>query len=349
MNDLVMMQAETMALPAGYTWRATQLDDAEAVARVYDEASRVRGDNEINDPEAIREDWTSPDFSLENSSRVVLNAAGDIVGVITVWDYTPPPVHPFVSWDVLPLPERPQIALALLAWGEQRAKEAIAHCPENARVSYKCPTLAGYAADEQILTAMGMTPIRYFNRMLINMSEAPAAPTFPPGFTIRPIRHPEEFETLIRAREEAWRDHYGYVERPIEDVYKSWYHWIETDKFFDPSLWFMAIDDASGEIAGMVLGRMEDWEDPSVGYVNIVAVRPAWRKQGLAAALLQHCFGELWQRGRRGVSLFVDSSSPTGAGRLYERAGMHINRQYVHYEKELRPGIELANHANGEE
>jgi ribosomal protein S18 acetylase RimI-like enzyme len=342
------MQEDSIALPSGYTARATQLEDAEAVARVYEEASRTRGDNEVNDPDALREDWAAPGFDLQKSSRVVLNAAGEIVGMITVWDYTPPPVHPFVSWDVLPLPERPQIARALLAWGEERAKEATPRCPENVRVSYKTATLAGYAADEQLLTDMGLTPLRYFNRMLINMTETPAPVTFPPGFTVRTLNHPEEFETLIRAREEAWRDHYGYVERPIEEVYKSWHHWIESDKLFDPTLWFVALDDASGEIAGMVLGRMEDWEDPTVGYVNIVAVRPAWRKRGLAAALLQHAFGALWQRGRQSVSLFVDSSSPTGAGRLYERAGMHISRQYVHYEKELRPGIELANHANGE-
>lgn len=346
MSDILLMPVETITLPAGYTVRPTTLDDAEAVAKVYNEGSRVRGDNEINDPDAIREDWTAPNFDLANSARVVMAADGTIVGTISVWDYTPPPLHPFISWEVLPLPERPQIARYLLHWGEERAKEAIVRCPDHARVSYKCPTLAGYAADEELYTEMGMTAIRYFNRMLINMTDAPAAPTFPPGFTVRSLRYPEEFETLIRAREEAWRDHYGYVERPIEEVFKSWYHWIETDKLFDASLWFVALDDTSGEIAGMILCRIEDWEDPTVGYVDIVAVRPAWRKQGLALALLQHGFGALWQHGRQGVSLYVDSSSPTGAVRLYARAGMHISRQYVHYEKELRPGIELANHSS---
>lgn len=349
MSDMLLTQEETSILPAGYTLRVLTLQDAEAVARVYTEASRVRGDNEITSVDALREDWTHPDFSLENSARVVLNVSGEIVGAVMVWDHIPPPVHPFVSWEVLPLPERPQIARALLQWGEERAKEAIVRCPENARVSFKSATLAGYTADEQLLTEMGMTPIRYFYRMLINMTAAPAAPAPLPGFTIRPMQYPQEFEALIRAREEAWRDHYGYIERPIEEALKSWQHWIDTDKLFDPALWFIAVDDASGEIAGMTLCRMEDWEDPSVGYINIVAVRRAWRKQGLAQALLQQGFGALWQRGRTGVSLFVDSSSPTGAVRLYERVGMHINRQYVHYEKELRPGIELANQANGED
>jgi hypothetical protein len=37
----------------------------------------------------------------------------------------------------------------------------------------------------------------------------------------------------------------------------------------------------------------------------------------------------------------VDASSLTGAVRLYERAGMHVARQYDRYEKELRSGKEL--------
>lgn len=349
MSELVLTEKTVVIPPAGYTLRVTTLADAAAVAQIYTEASRIRGDNETTHPDSILEDWKHPDFNLQNSSRVVINEQGEVIGCVSVWDHVAPPVHPFVSWEVLPLPERPQIAKALLSWGEQRAHEAINRCPEHARVSFKSATLAGYTADEQILTEMGMTPMRYFNRMLINMTEAPAAPAYPPGFTIRPMRYTEELEALIRAREEAWRDHYGFVERPMEEVFKSWHHWIETDKLFDPSIWFLAIDDASGEIAGMVLCRMEEWEDPTVGYVNIVAVRRAWRKRGLALALLQHSFGEFWKRGRKDVSLYVDFSSPTGAVRLYERAGMHVSRQYVHYEKELRPGIELANHTYGED
>jgi hypothetical protein len=31
-----------------------------------------------------------------------------------------------------------------------------------------------------------------------------------------------------------------------------------------------------------------------------------------------------------------------GATRLYEKAGMSVQRQYVTYEKELRPGVDLS-------
>jgi mycothiol synthase len=59
-------------------------------------------------------------------------------------------------------------------------------------------------------------------------------------------------------------------------------------------------------------------------------------------ALLQHSFRELYARGQKKVGLGVDAASLTGATRLYERAGMHVARQYDTYEKELRPGRDLS-------
>jgi hypothetical protein len=39
--------------------------------------------------------------------------------------------------------------------------------------------------------------------------------------------------------------------------------------------------------------------------------------------------------------LSVDSESPTGAPRLYSRAGMHVTETYVVYRRQLRPGAWL--------
>ncbi|GAB4500799.1 MAG: hypothetical protein Fur0035_03390 [Anaerolineales bacterium] len=57
-------------------------------------------------------------------------------------------------------------------------------------------------------------------------------------------------------------------------------------------------------------------------------------------ALLRRSFDEFYRRGQFSVGLHVDASNPTGATRLYERAGMRIETEYVCYEKEFRPGRE---------
>ena len=62
------------------------------------------------------------------------------------------------------------------------------------------------------------------------------------------------------------------------------------------------------------------------------------RNKGLGLTLLNHSFAQFYEENVRTIRLSVDATNPTGATRLYERAGMHVATEYVIYEKELRPG-----------
>lgn len=64
--------------------------------------------------------------------------------------------------------------------------------------------------------------------------------------------------------------------------------------------------------------------------------------QRLGRALLFHAFREFRRRGTSKVSLHVDAQSHTGATRLYESAGMHVDELSHESELELRPGVDLA-------
>ena len=48
------------------------------------------------------------------------------------------------------------------------------------------------------------------------------------------------------------------------------------------------------------------------------------------------------------VCLGVDAANPTGATRLYQKAGMHVAAEYVTCEKEIRPGVEISVQSLGE-
>jgi ribosomal protein S18 acetylase RimI-like enzyme len=71
-------------------------------------------------------------------------------------------------------------------------------------------------------------------------------------------------------------------------------------------------------------------------------VRRPWRGKGLGLALLRHSFVEFHRLGRKHAALHADAENITGALRLYTNAGMRIERQTDLFEKELRPGRELA-------
>ena len=58
--------------------------------------------------------------------------------------------------------------------------------------------------------------------------------------------------------------------------------------------------------------------------------------------MLHHTFGEFYRRGKERCALGVDATSLTGATRLYEKAGMHVQRKSVSYAKVLRAGKDLS-------
>ena len=89
------------------------------------------------------------------------------------------------------------------------------------------------------------------------------------------------------------------------------------------------------ELAAFALDNPDD-VDPDTGYVNLLGVRRPWRKQGLGEALLLHSFGVFRERGYTRATLGVDASSPTGATRLYERAGMRVYRDTVMLDRPVR-------------
>lgn len=328
-------------LPEGYTSRVTQPSDAEALVEILVADAKLLGKSREFDPDEIRTDWESPDFVLANSSRTVLDSQGKLVGIVTVWDTDKLPVHPFLSINIHPDHMASGIGEAMLAWGEERAKQAIDRCPPDVRISFRSNCDDMHEGRKVLLENFGMEKIRYFFRMLINMDEAPPAPKLAEGYIIRTMQYPDELAATVQAQLDAFRDHWGFVEEPLEVVLKHWQHHIDTDKLFSPSDWFLAIHEETGEIAGISLCRSEHWSDPSVAYVLDLAVRREHRRKGIALALLHHTFGEFWKRGRKDVALHVDASSLTGAVRLYERAGMHQDERSVAYEKLLRDGEEL--------
>ena len=91
-----------------------------------------------------------------------------------------------------------------------------------------------------------------------------------------------------------------------------------------------------------LLAVANSFEDAEMGWVGTLGVRRPWRKRGLGLALLRHSFNEFYRRDKRKVGLGVDAQNLTGALRLYESAGMHIDLAHDFYEKELRPGREIS-------
>jgi len=70
------------------------------------------------------------------------------------------------------------------------------------------------------------------------------------------------------------------------------------------------------------------------GYVGQLAVAPEHRGRGLALALLHEAFRRNAAAGLPETSLSVDGEN-AGARRLYEKAGMHVDREHRRWERDV--------------
>lgn len=329
-----------LTLPPSFTVRPATLDDLKAAVALFNACSMNQIGTTEYELEDLRAEWQEPNFSFENSTRVIHAPDGQLVGYIEVWDTANPPVHPWVWGRVHPDYENQGLGSYLMAWAEARAHEAIARVPDHARVSIVSGSISTHEPTKRLLEDRGMTLVRHFWRMKVDFTEAPPEAQWPEGITVRTYDHEQDGRAVYLAKEEAFQDHFGHVQQPFEEGFRQWEYGVLNDPEYHPKLRFIAMD--GEEIAGILLGRPRSYEDAEMGWVNILAVRRPWRKQGLGMALLLHAFGEFYRRGKTSVGLGVDASSMTGATRIYERAGMVVQRQFDTYEREIRAGEELA-------
>jgi GNAT superfamily N-acetyltransferase len=192
------------------------------------------------------------------------------------------------------------------------------------RVSEKNRTLL------QLFASNGYHSNLSFQIMEVTLDEPPPPPLWADGINVRTFVKGQDEQATYRTDEEAAEDK-GYHE-PLS--YEGWVKRMRMDKeAFDPSLWFLACEERSAEIAGVALNLYA--QHSNTGWVDHLSVRRAWRKKGIGRALLLHSFAEFYRRDIRQVKLSVDSKSLTNAPHLYESVGMKTVQQYHIYRKEV--------------
>jgi mycothiol synthase len=279
--------------------------------------------------EELLAEWR--DLDLETDAWVVVTPGGELAGYAAIEHRRYPLIY--AEGYVHPRYTGQGVGTSLIRLSEARARE---------RASLVRPVRPGTRAvldntingrdraARQLLEREGYEAVRHFWRMAIELEEA-TEPELPEGASIRTCVPGQEERAVFEALDEALRDHWEYLPTTFEE-------WGRRKKRFgfDPGLWLLAVD--GDEVAGAAV-----CEDRSgTGWVSELAVRRPWRRRGLGLALLLRAFGEFHHRGIRKVALAVDSQSFTGATRLYERAGMRVERLYSVYRKELRPGEQPA-------
>ena len=311
--------------------RPVKWSDLEAVAQLIYDACAADGDTIVAvTPEELRHEWETPEFNLERDAVLVETSAGRIVGYESFDDGH---AHALLHTDgyVHPAFKGRGIGTSLLRIIEKRAREEVTLAKPDVRVSLRSIIDNRDPASHDLHRNEGYQPLRYHWRMEIVLGSPPPEPKFPDGIELRPFVKGEHDVAVWQAQNEAFRDHWGSHDVTLEE----WKHSRFEDPEFDPTLWPIAWD--GDEIAGFSMNRYR----MGIGWIRTLGVRRPWRKRGLGEALLLHSFGEFYRRGAKTIGLGVDAQNPTGATRLYQKAGMYAASEYVTYEKELRPGRDI--------
>jgi mycothiol synthase len=300
-----------LKVPDGYLVRRPKPEDAEAVAGVMTAADGAA--DEITAGDVARE-WRELDLANDVWLLEVDGIVAASAGLLKRGDG-----HVASEGYVDPSHLGRGLGAVLLALIEERAGEL----SPGGRLTNG--VLDSNRAAVALLEKRGYHPVRHFFRMAIELEQAPPDPEWPAGLEPRGFDR-EHAEAFHDASEEAFAEEWGHAPRAFEDFRRLR---VEApDASLD--LWLGVWD--GDDLAATLTCDARRYE---MGWIASVGVRPAWRRRGLGLALLHYAFGEFWRRGERNIGLGVDAENPTGATRLYERAGMHAVFDAVAYEKRL--------------
>ena len=312
-------QQAVAALPEGYSMRPVQMDDLDAVTTLVNACSQAFSGIDDVSADTINKEWSTPGLDLATDTRVVIAPDGQLVGYVDVFDVAEPHVCIWTWGRVHPEQRNKGIGTQLYNFMEQRARQAIELAPQGARIVMQAAAEDKDSSAHKLLRSFDMQAGRHFWDMLIEFDGPPAKAQWPEGVTVRSIAPGEDELEAYKVVRESFKDHWGFLDSPFEEAYERWSHHVYDDPRYDPSLRFLAMD--GEQIVGFSMCWPQSDDDPRKGWVDALGVLRPWRRK---------------------AGLGVDAESLTGATRLYEKAGMHIYRQFQLYEKELRPGVELS-------
>jgi len=313
-------------------WRPLTLDDVTAYTRLLGEARIADGGEEVATEEVTRHELEDPNTPPATNSLALQLSDGSLGGSITLTERLQgAAARRIFLWGVThPALRGRGIGTALVRWGVARGEEILAAQPGDMPglvEAFKEVRLADAVALHE---AHGFRAARWYFDMRRDLREPlPAMPDLG-GLEVRPYE-PALAEPVRLAHNEAFADHWGSEPQTAE----VWGRDFVGDPYFRGDLSFVVVD--GDQIAGYTVNYVAeaDWQATGVrdGWVGQLGVRRAWRKRGIATALLVRSMEAFRAAGMDAATLGVDSENPTGALGIYERVGFRPIRRSVRLQR----------------
>lgn len=316
----------TAAADTAYRWHHLRHEDVAAWCALTTTLATADGTDELYQPEDLAEEldehgvdpaqdswavWHGDQLVAAGQVRVAFHPDQD--GRTRVW----------LGGGVHPEHRGRGIGRRLLAEQERRGLEVARARQPGRPVFWRADGGLEGASVRRLLEHRGYAVARYFNQM----TRALPGAALPAPAADRLVSPGDDLEEAVRlAHNLAFRDHWGSTEQTAQ----TWHdHWAARSS--RPAVSSVALDEHGTPLAYVLCG---EWV-PRELYVNLVGTVPSARGRGLARACLARTISLAATSGAYDkVDLHVDSASPTGATRLYETVGFHVDKTFASYQRD---------------
>jgi len=317
------------------TWRALTSEDAPALTRAYAAVEAVDDTGEHHSERDVRDVLEDESTDLGRDTLAALAPHGEIVAFARVHGSAELRDVDWVDADgaVVPAARRRGLGRGLLEWAEERAASLHRERHPEAPGAVCVHVHENNPSKQALVRAAGYEATRWWYTMARTMDDPiPDVPPTSPGLTLTPYAA-ERDEAVRQAHREAFADSWGATP-PDEQSWRRLYTGVQT---FRPDVSWLVL--RADEVAAYLLTYFWEADAAATGvreaFVGQLGVRPRWRRRGLGGLLLAAALESYRAAGYGRSALTVDTGNPTGALRLYERAGYTVKDTTVTWMKPL--------------
>jgi GNAT superfamily N-acetyltransferase len=213
----------------------------------------------------------------------------------------------------------------ILAWQENQAREHLAAHPAAGPAMYGGNPRDDDPGIEALLRAAGYEIAFTRIQLMLELDGAPLV-DLPAGIELR-AASADHHRDVFAANAEVFNDRsLGYVQDTFEEFERE-----AADDFPDHELWTLAY--AGDQLAGWVISAEEE---EGVADTPWVGVRPAFRRRGLASAVLRINHAQLLDHGIHTSGIWTLEENPNGSVALYESLGYRRSARQPRYRKPIQ-------------
>lgn len=317
-------------------------DEIQLLGSLIREIEAFDGVPRVYDDDELRDDLDSPEVDIARDIRVA-RRAGRIVGWVRV-GHQPRDAddddragggdtheRAFLFGGVAPAQRTTGVGRVLMSWAVAAAETRLRALDTTAPRVMRAYGGEQVDATRRLLARFGFAPARFFDELLMPLSEAPALAPRRDGVEI--VSWPvERSEELRLVKNQAFTDHWGSA--PTDAA--GWEAWM-TGVGTRLDLSVAAVDTATGQLVGHCLAAHYPADEALLGrrdgWIQNLGVLRAWRSRGLASSMIGESLRRFAAVGFTHAAIGVDSDNPSGAHRLYRSLGFEPSHREVAYER----------------